>query len=490
MNIGVERMKAKDHGMKVMLVVPPLTLKERYGNLSDIGTLYPSLGLGYVAAIAENAGYEVKIVDCEAMGYSYNQLFSIIKGYHPDILGMATFCTVMDRIHKIAKKAKEMDKECIVVLGGVQTTIEPMPSIRKKEIDFIIYGEAEHTFLELIKELEKRRDEGGMADFAKIKGLIWKEDNKPVINEKRELIKDLDSIPFPARHLFPMEKYYGSANLRGKKVLNIMTSRGCPYNCSYCSSHLTFGKTNRFRSAKNVVAEMKELRDKYGVDSIQFYDESFTFNRKRVIELCKEIKKSGINMPWTCFTRVNLIDQELLNTMADAGCYQIFYGIESGVQRLLDLIRKGITLEQSKKAIQMTRKAGIESLASFMLAIPTETVEESWQTVKFAIDIDPDYAQWQKTTPFPGNDLYELCKKSGRIITDDYSKYTAWNEVVYVPEGRTAEEITKTTNEAFRKFYLRPSYIFRRMSSFRKLPSSNQIKLVKAAAKVFFSKHS
>jgi radical SAM superfamily enzyme YgiQ (UPF0313 family) len=474
--------------MKILLVAPPLTQKERYGNLSEIGTLYPPLGLAYIAAVAEEAGHNVKVVDCEALEYDYSDLYKVIEKYKPDVLGMTTFCTVMDRVYKIAEKTKKICNNCSVVLGGVQTTIEPMPSLKRKDVDFIIYGEGEVTFVEFLKEMQKPAEQ---RELSKIKGLFWKDTSgKILMNEKRELIQDLDALPFPARHLFPMEKYHGSANLRGKKVLNIMTSRGCPFNCSYCSSHLSFGKTHRFRSAKDVVAEMKELNDEYGCDSIQFYDESFTMNRNRVIELCKEIKKSKLHIPWTCFTRVNLVDQQMLNIMADSGCYQIFYGIESGVQRLLNLIRKGITLEQSKKALKMTRKAGIESMASLMLAIPTETEEESWQTVNFAIEIDPDYAQWLKTTPFPGNDLYELCKKSGNIITDDYTKYTEWNEAVYVPEGRTVEEVTKTTNQAYRKFYLRPKYILRRMNAFMKLPLPNQYKLVKTAFKVFFSKHS
>lgn len=469
--------------MKVLLIIPPITQKERYGNLKDVGTLYPALGLGYIASSLEKAGHDVSVTDSEAMGYGFKDLEQIIKEKNPDLVGMTTFCTVIDRIHEIATIVKRINKNTKVVLGGVHTTLFPEESIKRKDIDFIVVGEGDITIVELVNALDEGKEE-----LYDVDGLVWKKCSKIIRNKNRELV-NLDTLSFPARHLFPMEKYYSSANLRGKRTLNIMTSRGCPFRCAYCSSHLTFGKTNRFRSPQNIIKEIIHLKEVYKIDGLQFYDETFTINRKNVIELCKLMINKKLNIQWTCFTRVDLVDKELLDIMKEAGCYQIFYGVESGVQRLLDILQKDITLGQIKKALKLTREAKIESLASFMFAIPTETVEDSWQTIKFAIEIDPDYAQWEKTTPFPGNRMHELCMKSGTIITEDYSKYTGWNEVVYVPEGRTAEEIAETVNMAFRRFYLRPKHFIRMFNSFRKLPLRNQYRLIKTGLKVFFSRY-
>ncbi len=467
--------------MKVLMIVPPLTQNERYGKLSDVGTLYPPLGLAYIASYIESKGHKVSVIDSEAMNYTFEDIYFKIKRIKPNVICMTSFCTISNRVIEVAGIAKKIDDNINIVLGGVNATLFPEEVIKPKEIDFVVFGEGEITIGELIEKLEKGED-----NFEKINGLVWKSKEKIIKNKERELIKDLDVLPFPARHLFPMNRYYASANLRGKRSLNIMASRGCPFRCAYCSSHDTFGRTNRFRSPENILEEIEQLRDTYGVDGLQFYDETFTINRKKVIELCKLMIREKTNIQWTCFTRVNLVDKELLDIMNKAGCYQIFYGVESGVQRLLDILQKDITLEQIRKAFKLTREAKIETMASFMLAIPTETKEESFQTLKFAIEINPDYAQWQKTTPFPGNLLYDLCKKNGKILTEDYSKYTAWNEAVYVPNGRTKEEIEKTVDISFRKFYLRSSYLLKRIRAFRKLSLNNQYRLIKAGLKVFF----
>jgi anaerobic magnesium-protoporphyrin IX monomethyl ester cyclase len=282
-----------------------------------------------------------------------------------------------------------------------------------------------------------------------------------------------------------MEKYHSSANLRGKRTLNIMTSRGCPYMCAYCAGSLIFGKTHRYHGTDRVIQELRELKEKYHVDSIQFFDETFTANRQRVIELCDKMIKSKINIEWSCFTRVNLVDKELLSKMKQAGCYLIFYGLESGSQRLLNLIRKGITLEQSMKAVKLTHEAGIETWVSFMFNLPSETKEESEQTINFALAVDPTFVQFPITTPFPGTEMYHQAKKYGKILTENYDDYTTW-DVVFVSQGRTPDEIRATVRKAYRKFYLRPSYMIRRFKSVTKLPINKIYYLSKSAFSAFF----
>ena len=270
--------------------------------------------------------------------------------------------------------------------------------------------------------------------------------------------------------------------------MHMMTSRGCPFRCSYCTSHLTFGKSFRYHGPQRVIREMFELKEKYGADTIQFYDETFTLNRGRVSQLCGEILKQKLKIPWACFTRVNLVDEELLKKMRSAGCYQIFYGVEAATQRLLNIIKKDITLEQIENAFKWTRRAGIETLASFMIGLPTETKEEALKTIDLAIKINADYAQWQKTTPFPGTELYDICEKYGKILTKDWTKFTAWNNIVYVTSGRTKEDILEIERLAFRRFYLRPSYILKRLPMFFKLSPKKVFNLFLTILKVSLKK--
>ncbi len=463
--------------MKLLLIIPPNSQEERYGALSNIGTLYPPLGLAYLAAVAEKEA-EVKVVDSEAMNYSYKDLANIVIDFKPDMVGMPVFFTTMNRCYKVAGIIKSIDKNIKIVLGGAQVTLDHN-LVKDKNIDFGIYGEGEISFRNLLIALRDKKP------TSKLKGLIWKKGNKIIINKPQELVKNIDDLPIPARHLFPMNNYHSSANLRGKRTLNIMTSRGCPYKCAYCAGSLIFGGTYRYHSNGRVIAELKELKEKYGADDIQFYDETFTANRKRVIDLCNKMIEENLNIEWSCFTRVNLVDRELLEKMKQAGCYQIFYGLESGVQRLLNLIRKGITLEQSRQAMKLTHEVGIETWVSFMMGLPTETKEESEQTIKFALEVDPHFVQFPITTPYPGTDMYNIAKNTGRFLTDNWDDFTAW-DVVYVSNKRTPEELRETVKKAYKKFYLRPSYILRRSKSILKLPTSKMFSLIKSGVLTIF----
>ncbi|MDD5650612.1 MAG: radical SAM protein [Candidatus Nanoarchaeia archaeon] len=466
--------------MRVLFVCPPTSQEERYGKLKDIGTLHPSLGVAYIAAYSESKGHEVKVIDSEAMNYNFEDIKRIILEFKPDVIGMQTFCTNLSKCYKVAEIAKSLNKDIKIILGGAQATLSPNDLIKQENIDFIIYGEAEISFNNLLDTIKNK------GDYKKVNGLVWKNKNKIITNKPQELIKDISILPLPARHLFPMEKYHSSANLRGKHTLNIMTSRGCPFRCAYCSGHLTFGKTHRYNSTENIIKELKELTTKYHADSIQFYDETFTANRARVMELCDALIKEKIKISWSCFTRVNLVDEELLIKMKQAGCYLIFFGLESGVQRLLNLIKKDITLEQQEKAVKLCKKVGIEVWGSFILALPTETIEDAKQTIDWAKKLDIDYVQFPICTPFPGTELYEICKKTGKILNENWENFLTWDEIVYVPENRSIDEIKKTVKQAYRTFYLRPHITIKRALQLRKLPAKNIYKMLKAGMITFF----
>lgn len=464
--------------MRLLLITPPNSLEEIYGKLSDIGTLYPPLGLAYLAAYAEKQGHEVKVLDSEAERFTFDDINRIVSKFKPDLIGIQTYLTTLNKAYKVAENIKKI-LDVKILLGGPQATLEPEKAASNENIDFVIYGEGEKTLVDLMNSLKKN-------NFSKVLGLVYKDKGKIKKNPPQPLIKDLDEIPLPARHLFPMRKYHSSANLRGKRTLNIMTSRGCPYRCAYCAGSLIFGKNHRFHSAERVIEEMKILKEKYGADSIQFFDETFTVNRERVMKLCDKMIEEKLDLEWSCFTRVNLVDKELLRKMKQAGCYLIFYGLESGVQRLLDLIQKDITLEQAEKAMKMTHEAGIETWVSFILNLPSATKKEEEQTINFAIKVKPTFVQFPIATPYPGTKLYDLALEHG-TLKENWEDFKSWDEIVFRPYNKTEKEIKQIVKKAYGKFYLRPLYLLKRLKSISKLPLKKSIPLVKAGLSTLFN---
>ncbi len=471
--------------MKILLVVPPNSLAERYGKLQGVGTTYPSLGLAAIGAVAEAGDHEVRLIDCEAAGLTHNDLEEKIRAYQPQIIGLQTFCNTIGRTLEISKRVKEnISTDIKVIFGGVQATFFPKEYIADKNVDFVVVGEGEIIFKNLLDALEKNS-----TDFSHINGLVWKKNGQIVVNPPEKLIENLDILPFPARHLFDWKLYHSSAQLRGKKTSLIITSRGCPYNCGFCFSHKTFGRTYRYMSSGRVIEEIKFLKEKYNVDGLQFYDDTLTFNKARITELCDLMIAEKINLPWSCFTRVDCVTEELLKKMKAAGCYQIFYGVEAGNQRLLNLMSKGITIEQIKNAFSWTNNAGIEALASFIIGLPTETKEEARDSVKLAKEIEAAYAHWELFTPYPGTNLYKIALEYGRLLTTDLSKYSPWrDEPVYLPYGRTTEELKETKQWIYRQFYLRPFFFIRLIRSLLNLPFGRIVKLIHGGLIMTFRK--
>lgn len=449
---------------RVGFIIPNTDKKLRYGRLSKLGSYLPSLGIAYISAVAEKEGHEVNIIDAEVKGYSDEEIMKEVSNLNLEVIGFQAFYNTIDSCLRLAQKIKTYNKDIIIVFGGIQATLFPEETLSNQAVDYVVMGEGEIVFKNLLKHLYSKDEIG------KIKGLAYKDNNKVVKNHREENIMDLDSLPLPARHLFPMSLYKSSANLRGKRNLHIMSSRGCPFACTFCESHMIFGKTNRFHSTARIIQEMINLRDDYGADAIQFYDESFTLNKERVYDLCDGMRKQKIRLPWSCFTRVNLIDLDLLKAMKAAGCYQIFFGVESGTPRLLKLINKMHTLEQVRRAFELTNKVKIQSTASFILGLPTETREEALQTFEFAKEIKPTFANFLLFCPFPGTDIYDISLKNGQILEKDASKWSNFNEgqLVYLTYGRTKEDILQMVKKGYKEFYLRPQYFFHILPLFNK----------------------
>jgi radical SAM superfamily enzyme YgiQ (UPF0313 family) len=320
-----------------------------------------------------------------------------------------------------------------------------------------------------------------------VKGIWFRDPGGSIVKNPREgLVADLDVLLPPALDLYDMTRYYPPAHIQGKRVAHLLTSRGCPFQCTFCETKLTFGRSFRYHSTERVLAEIESLMDQ-GYDSFQFYDDVFTANKKRVEELCRAIIARDWHIKWMCFTRTNTVSRDLLALMKRAGCYMITYGGESGNDDLLALLKKGLTVEQNLLGIKLTREAGIDTTTSFMLGLPGETREQTLRTIQFALDSGLDYAVFPITEPYPGTELWVDAERhgtfdaSGRYRNNLLSEHAA----VWVPHGRTREELEDLAAMAMRRFYLRPRQLLRVLRNFALMPPMRAVRYAMAGIRFF-----
>ncbi|MBS7288662.1 MAG: radical SAM protein [Candidatus Freyarchaeota archaeon] len=384
--------------MKVLLVQPP----SRSAIKDVLETTSPPLGLAYLAAVLEEEGVDVRVLDCVALNISYEDACREINYWSPDIVGVTATTPAHYEAVKILRAAKSAG--AFTVAGGPHFTFIDLKVMEEHSfVDCVVRGEGEETFKELIKAVER----GG--ELKEIPGVTYRERGVVKRAPDRPLIENLDKLPIPAYHLLPMEKYTFGRQRYG----TVMTSRGCPFRCSFCASSRLFGKRWRGRSAESVADELELLADKYKVRNVEFLDDTFTLNSKRAEEICNEIRRRGLDLSWGCSSRVDTISRGLLRKLKDAGCRIIYYGAESGSQRILNAMRKGVRLAQVIRTFKETAKAGIERLASFILGFPGETLDTIKMTVRFARLLNPDYVQFTICTPYPGTELRSQLEERG-----------------------------------------------------------------------------
>ena len=444
--------------MRVLLINPP-SENEISSNTPSIVDeeqgFFPPLGIMYVAAYAEKyTKHQIEILDAQVEQLNYTQIEHEIGKRSPDIVGITTMTfSLIDSI-STAKIVKKIDDGIKVILGGPHVGIYPEETIEFPEVDYLVIGEGEITFTELLQNFSDKDK------LRNVKGLVFKHNGDIVNTGLREFIKDLDALPYPARHITPYKKYR-SLLAKETSITTMITSRGCPYRCTFCNRpHM--GKRFRARSASNVVDEMEECT-KMGINEIAIYDDTFTLDRQRAMDICDIILSRGLKIKWDIRTRVDVIDKDLLIKLKQAGCNRIHYGIEAGTPEMLKVLRKGINLEQAENAIKWSKEVGISTLAYFMIGSPGETREQIMQTIDFAKKLEPDFAHFSITTPFPATKLYEVGLKEG-IIKDDYWRDFAKNpsetfESPYWEENLLRKELIELVNFAYKKFYVHPKYI-------------------------------
>jgi radical SAM superfamily enzyme YgiQ (UPF0313 family) len=461
--------------VKALLLNPPCNLTEVYKGMHKAGGNTCPQGLAYVAGALLEAGFEVEVLDALALKYTAEDLRRELARRRPGLIGISCNTPLALRSFEAARVASEAVPGAKIVMGGPHPSLFPEQVLRENPaIDFCVVGEGERTTVELARAVAG----GGDGDLASIDGLVWRLDGSTgalrggqvVVNAPRAYITDLSSVPVPPYHLFPMELYRPTPmTYRRLPTHSLITSRGCPYRCAFCSKSV-HGSRFRAMSPERVMAEIRVLVDRYGAKGLVFYDDTLLVDRSRVDKICDLMIADGLRLDWACLARVNLLDEEILRKMKDAGCWQISLGLESGNQDLLDLIQKDITIDQIRQAVDLMHKVGLQIRASFMLALPGETYEKARRTVEFAKSLGLELASFCITIPYPGTALFEIARRSGRLRED--AEWTNWNllnveDLVFVPDGVHEGELVRLYKHAWRSFYFSPSTIWRNLKTVR-----------------------
>ena len=418
---------------KVLLFIPPaFTFKDAI----DVNPL-PPLGLGYLGAVLENEGIEVKIVDCLLEGWNnrvdvadniirvglpFNRIEEIIRSYGPDFVGVNNLFTKQrENAHQIYAVAKNVDKGIITVAGGAHPTVMPELVLADGNVDYVVLGEGDYTIIDLVGFIEGRKE------VSTLDGVGYKDSGQIKILPKTKFIEDLDRLPFPARHLLNMEGYFGLKHSHGtrkkKRFSPIVTSRGCPAKCSFCSAYKVWGRKFRQRSPENVIAEMKEIKEKYGIEEIMFEDDNTTLNVRRAEKLFDLMIEEKLNFIWDTPNGVAAfaLNEDLIDKMKQSGCYQLNLALESGNQQVLDnIIKKPLKLDKAKQLIKYAQKIGLDVNIFLIIGMPGETKEQMWDSFRLAEELEIYSPFISIATPYPGSELYEICRDA-KYIPDDFS---------------------------------------------------------------------
>jgi anaerobic magnesium-protoporphyrin IX monomethyl ester cyclase len=452
--------------MKIALIHCPFGHRAFSENLKVVDEefcLAPPIILAYVAAILEKAGHKVIIIDANALRLTKEQTLKILRSFSPDAIGFRADSYWFHRVVEWANYLKT-ELKVKIIIGGINVTLYPKESLSYFCFDYGIAGEAIESLPQLISALEKEEEVNG------IRGLVYRENGDVVVNPPSERLVDFNTYPFPARHLLPNHLYYSfTSQLKNYTVM--LTSTGCPFHCSFCAiSHLPY----RERAPQNIADEIEECYRKYGVREIDFFDATFFINKRRSMEICEEIMRRKIKIEWSCRSRVDVVDEDILRAASLAGCRKIYYGIESSSEEVLKKINKQIGHAQIIRAINATHKYNIDTLGFFMIGNPSDTKESILSSIAFAKKLDLDFIQVCRMIAKPDTELHSrLIKAHG---TDYWREYILGRrEEMRLPalwSTLPEDEIEKYVRKFYRDFYFRPSYIFKRL---RKVKSPEEL---------------
>ncbi len=449
------------------LFISPPIFHGTSGNIwREINSNFPPLGLASVAACAHEAGYSTKIIDCNIESPSVDDFEAFFTAHFVNryisirFIGLTGMTCNIKKGYRIAMLCKKHYPGATIVFGGVHATFVTEEVINKPFVDLVVVGEGELTMLDILKR----------KNYKEIKGLAYKEvgeaSGSPIIrNEPRDRILDLDKLPMPAYDMLPILKYHpAKGSYKRLPAMAMMTSRGCPGRCTFCNK--TLGLRLVFTSAQKIFEQITHLIDHYGTKEILFYDDTFTVNKRNVIELCDLLIKNKTDISWTCFARVDCIDQEMLGRMKKAGCHQIMYGVENIDENVLRNINKKIRCDQVTDAVRWTKEARIECRLAFMVGNPGDNVEIIKKNIEFINKLNPDLLIVNIATPFPGTEMFDWAEKKGLILSHDWDDYNLGKPVMKL-ENMSSEEIKSLYRLMYRSFYFRPRYVIKKILSIR-----------------------
>jgi len=447
--------------MRIVLLNPPTKDDKKFireGRCTQEqgvwATLWPPISLATIGAVLEEDGHMVKIVDCAAQGVKWEELERLINKFSPQVVIWSTGTPSIKSDLELASFVKRCDVKIFTAVFGTHVTVLDKKCMDNfPEIDFIIRNEPELTINELIKSLQ------GNGDVKDVAGVTFRNDaGEIIVNPERPFIGNLDNLPLPAWHLINLDCY--RLPLKGKRYLMISPLRGCPFNCSFCTCQTYYGKRLRKRSVESVLKEIEYDIERFEVRDFFFWAETFVVDKEYIRQLCSAIVERGISISWTSNSRVDTVDAPLLKLMAKAGCWMISYGVESGSQRILDEVDKGIKVEQAYEAVAWSKEAGIKTVGHFILGLPGETEESMKQTINYSKRLGLDLAQFYCAVPFPGSRLYERALNEGWIEGSDFGHYSQDSALMELPTV-SSKVVDSYRTLAYRKFYFNLSRGFR-----------------------------
>jgi anaerobic magnesium-protoporphyrin IX monomethyl ester cyclase len=452
---------------KLLLIQPNYRLVYSYAGSDTATPIYPPLGLAYIAAVVREAGFPVKIIEANANNLTHQQIKEEIANYKPDYVALTASSSLMNEVDKLANLCPENVQ---IILGGIHASSLPDEVLTSHpKIDLVVRREGEDTIVEIL--------EG--KPLKEIDGLSYRDkDGNNIHNKDSKFIEDLDSLPFPARDLLPMDKYF-SFEARFSPIDYIVSGRGCPYRCTFCADFITSGRKLRIRSAESITKEIQYLVDNYGTQEIDFQDDNFTFHADRVFEFCDLMIKTGLNkkVVWKVANgvRCDKLTLPMLIQMKKAGCYMLSLGIESGNQEILDKMRKAEKLQDIRNAAKWCKQAGIESRGLFIFGNIGENKQTMRDTIEFAKSLPLDTATFHVCIPMPGTEHHDLIKKEGKFLDVGWEGLTAYSDGAFVHGDVNPKLMSTMQKKAYKEFYIRPSFVLKR---FLRIRSLNDIKLI------------
>ncbi|MHA1264599.1 MAG: B12-binding domain-containing radical SAM protein [Candidatus Helarchaeota archaeon] len=431
----------------------------------------PPLGLGYLAAVLRKHGHQVNLLDCAIIKESYKQIRSRVKKINPDIVGITALSSYYNEMRRLARILQPLNIP--IILGGVHVSALPKRSLYECKADFVVIGEGEYTLLEL---LNKWSDENARKE---IKGIAYIDDGRFIQTPKRKLISNLDEIPFPAWDLINPLKYplqpHGAIAKRSV-VAPILTTRGCPFACTYCASTHFWGHKFRRRSAPNIVDEIELLVDKFRVREIHIWDDNFTLIRKHVVEFCREVLRRKLDLTFACpnGVRIDTLSKELLTLMRRTGFYSLTFAIESGSQTILNNVNKKLNLKIIPTTIKVAKKLGFIIPSFFIFGLPGETYETARRTIQFAKSLPIDLPSFFIAKPLPGSQLFEDWIRENQFQKIDYNWFyfhDPGNNLIINSGNRTLN----LPKDAYREFLFRPKQLIRTLKIMQYYPKKELI---------------